>query len=281
MLTIKELQYVDLWANKIPMPGEEYSLNILKEMKKCYELYNQRYKDKSFDIILSNGEEVNFEIMSKNLCHMLGIDFTNIKGDYFNRYRKEVFGDSANNFNSYDLVELILDNMDKVARMDNEPTNQAKAINYYKSSIKCEIFQKLSDFDKFNFAVIRNARPDDKVSKFLFMPSNEGLTPYFMMGLVKDETPDTSIDTYAVSTLLAPQNPKEYFDGTEAMIPTQLLISDNNQLTKIEATAEEKIQLLTMYQNIINKYSIPNMLNIYGDYENMLNEMSKQKTYVK
>ena len=277
MLTIKELQYVDLWANKIPMPGYEYSLNILKEMKKCYEIYNQKYKDKNFDVILSNSEEIEFEIMSRNLCHMLGIDFNNVKGDYFNKYRQEAFGNSSNNFNSYDLVELILDNMEKVAELDNEPTNQAKAINYYKSSIKCEIFQKLSDFDKFNFAVINNGLYEDKNNRNLFVPSNEGLTPYFMMGLLQE--PETN--KYVVSTLLAPQEPKRYFENKEVMIPTQLLISDNDQLTKIEATAEEKIQLLTMYQNIINRYNIPNMMNIYGDYENMLNELSKSKVYTK
>ena len=42
MLTMKELQYVDLWANKTPMPGYDYSLDILKKMKKCYELYNEK-----------------------------------------------------------------------------------------------------------------------------------------------------------------------------------------------------------------------------------------------
>jgi len=277
MLTTKELQYVDLWANKIPMPGYDYSLNILKEMKKCLEIYNNQYKDKDFSIIFSNGEEINFEIMPKNLCHMLGIDFNNIKGEYFNRYKKEAFGLTDNNFDSYGLVELIIDNMEKVAEMDNEPTNPAKAINYYKSSIKCEIFQKLSDFDKFNFAATNNGLYDGKDSKSFFIPSNESLTPYFFMSLLQEE--DT--DRYVVSTLMAPTDPKRFFVDKEISIPTQILISDNDKLTKVEATPQEKIQLLTIYQNIINKYNIPNMMNIYGDYENMLNELTKQKIYTK
>ena len=33
MITTKELQYVEAWATKIPMPGIEYSISVLKEMK--------------------------------------------------------------------------------------------------------------------------------------------------------------------------------------------------------------------------------------------------------
>ena len=279
MLTTKELQYVNAWANKIPMPGYDYSIKILKEMKKCYEIYKNKYQGKEYNMIFSDSEEICFEIMSKNLCHMLGIDFNNIKGEYFDVYRYEAFGTHEPNFTSFDLVELILENMEKVAELDNDPNNSAKAINYYKSSIKCEIFNKLSAFDKFNFALINNGLDveDGKEKRFLFVPSNEALTPYFMMGLVKD----TMEDKYGVATLIAPPEPKGYFEGKEVSIPTQILISDNDQLSKIVATPEEKIQLLTMYANICNKYNMPNMINIYGDYENMLNELSKDKVYIK
>ena len=60
MLTTKELQYVNSWANKVPMPGYDYSIKILKEMKKCLDIYHNQYKDKDFCIIFSNGEEMNF-----------------------------------------------------------------------------------------------------------------------------------------------------------------------------------------------------------------------------
>ena len=45
----------------------------------------------------------------------------------------------------------------------------------------------------------------------------------------------------------------------------------------MNATPEEKIQLLTMYKSIINEYNIPNRINIYGDYETMLNDLSNSK----
>ena len=151
-----------------------------------------------------------------------------------------------------------------------------KILNYYKSQIKCNIFKKLSDFEKFNFAAI-NYNPQDNrydydKQKLLFIPSNESVCPYFVMGIKMSEY--EKIQKYIVNTLMALQEPKRFFENQEVIIPTQILVSDNNELRKLNATAEEKIQLLTMYKNIINTYNIPNKLNISGDYEAMLNQMA-------
>ena len=279
MITSKELKYVDNWASKIPMPGVEYSKAVLEEIRKCYETFNKKYKDKEYSMIFSDSEEIEFEIQDKNLCHMLGIDYSNIKGSFFDNYRLDVFNVGTSNFKSYDLIEMILSNADKVAEYDNDPNNRAKAINYYKSAIKCAIFNKLMDFEKFNFGVINYVGDkedvDYKKQKLFFIPSNEALTPYFMMTIKQDEEVDCQ--KYVVSSLSAPQTPKIYFDNQEVIIPTQILISDNDNLKKVEATAEEKIQLLTMYKSIINEYNIPCRINIYGDYESILNDLANKK----
>ena len=273
MITTKELQYVDIWATKIPMPGEEYSTQVINEIKECYETYKQKYQNKEYNLIFSNGEEITFEIMASNLCHMLGIDYQNIRGEYFKNYRKEVLKIQTSYFSSFDLLEAILENSNKVVAMDNDITNKEKILNYYKSQIKCSIFRKLSDFEKFNFAAINYDANDDKYEynkqKLLFIPSNEAVCPYFMMGIQQSED-----EKYIVNTLMAPRTPKKYFDNQEVIIPTQILVSDKNEFRKLNATAEEKIQLLTMYKNIINTYQIPNKLNISGDYEAMLNQMA-------
>lgn len=107
MITTKELQYVDAWATKIPMPGIEYSISVLKEMKECYETYKRKYQNKEYNLIFSNGEEICFEILACNLCHMLGIDFQNIKGEYFDDYRKDVLDINSYTFTSYDLLEAV------------------------------------------------------------------------------------------------------------------------------------------------------------------------------
>lgn len=302
MITSKELRYVTAWANKTPMPGIEYSLNVLKNIKECYDIYNEKYKDKEYSMIFSNGEELDFEILSKNLCHMMGIDFKNIKSDYFMDYRRDVFGTSASDMSSYELLELIIENMEKVAEFDNDPNNKAKAINYYKSAIKCGVFSRFSDFKEFNFAAI-NDDSSNYHCKFLFLPSNESVAPYFLMGIRKNkenitfdelsdenresedcdsfDENDVSNGKYYVFSLLAPTNPVEFFDGKEVIIPTQILVSDNDSLTKIFATPDEKIGLLTMYENIVNRYNIANKINIFGDYSVMLNDMSNAKVKTK
>ena len=274
MLTKKELKYVDSWANKIPMPGYEYSLKILNRMEECYKLHKEMYQNKEYNILFSNSDEIDIAILEKNLCHMLGVDFNNIRSDYFEKYRKEAFNISDNNFDSYHLLELIFENKERVSELDNDPNNQAKAINYYKSSIKCDIFSKLSDFSKFNFLYIDI--DSEKDMKNLVVASNEELTPYFAMGIVKSNAIEDN-GIYVVNTLIAPTEPKKIFENKTVAIPTQIIISDNANLNKINATPEEKIQLLTMYSNILNKYNIENRINIYGDYENMLNELGKQK----
>ena len=277
MITSKELQYVDNWASKIPMPGYDYSIKVLNELKECVNRFNSKYREKEYNINLSNGEEITFQILDKNLCHMLGIDYNNIKGEYFENYRSTVLGTNCQNLSSYELLELILENAEKVAEYDNDRRYKEKAINYYKSGIKSEIFNKLSDFEQFNFGAINYNPGDGKYDyenqKLFFIPSNESVCPYFMMGIKKD-TVDCN---YFVSTLLAPQEPKQYFDNQEVIIPTQILISDNADLKKLQATADEKIKLLTMYKNIIHEYKLPNKINIYGDYEAMLNEISNSK----
>ena len=172
------------------------------------------------------------------------------------------------------MLELIIENAQRVAEMDNDPRNRMKAINYYKSRIKCEIFDKLCDFSSFNYGAI-NSFSDSEHSgkhKTLFIPSNEPICPYFMMLIRLDE--DEKI--YVPVSTIAPQDPKRYFEGQEVIIPTQMLITDEERLFKISATASEKIKLLTLYKSIINKYQIPNNINIYGDYESMLNDMERE-----
>ena len=55
-------------------------------------------------------------------------------------------------------------------------------------------------------------------------------------------------------------------------------ITPEEKMDKIEATPSEKIALLNQYKSIIETYNLPNMINIYGDYENMLAVSSSVKS---
>lgn len=281
IITSKELDYVSLWASKIPMPGEEYSRQVVEQMKECYEIYKRIYQNKEYSLIFSNGEEINFEIMASNLCHMLGVDYKNIKSDYFENYRKNVLGITSCTFSSFELLEAILENAEKVIELDNDTSNKEKILNYYKSQIKCIIFKKLSDFKKFDFGAINfdpkdGEREYDK-QKLLFVPSNEAVCPYFLMGIkISNPEEEIKLQKYIVNTLMAPKQGeiKNFFKEQEVIIPTQILVSNNDSFIKNSATAADKIRLLTMYKAIINEYGIPNKLNISGDYEAMLNVLN-------
>lgn len=301
MITSKELQYVKSWASSTPMPGIDYSMNVLRKMEECYNIFNSKYRDKEYNIIFSNGEEIKLEILEKNLCHMLGVNYKNLTNEYFANYRKIVLKTETSNITSYELLGLLIEHAKDVAEYDNS-THKEKAINYYKSGIKSTIFKKLSDFEQFNFGAINYDPKDNKYDyinqKLLFIPSNQAICPYFMMGIKKADNVSQDYITY---TLLAPKeyqeavidndtseeseydnnSAKNYFDNQEVIIPTQILISDNNVLNKIQATPEEKMRLLTMYKSIITKYGIPNRLNIYGDYEAMLNDLDRTYQKVK
>lgn len=281
IITSRELDYVTQFANKIPMPGEEYSMQVITQMKECYKIYKQKYLNKEYSLIFSNGEEINFEILASNLCHMLGIDYKKIKGEYFDNYRREHLGITTSSFTSFELLESILEHADEVIKLDNEPSNRAKIINYYKSQIKCSIFHKLSDFENFDFGAINYDPNDGKheydKQKLLFVPSNEAVCPYFFMGIrISNPEDEASLQKYIVSTLMAPKQDttKSFFENQEVIIPTQILVSDDDRFIKNTATASDKIRLLTMYKAIINEYGIPNKLNISGDYESMLNVLN-------
>ena len=290
MITKKELSYINTWPNKTPYPGADYCVKVLEKLVKCFELYNKKYLNRSYTIQFSNNEEINFEILEKNLCHMLGVDYKNINKEIFDFYREKVLGlEPFNAFSSYELLSTIIDRAEDVLNFDRNSLS-CFAINYYRVGIKCDIFSKLADLSKFNYGCINfdkdiftKENPYEVFSptstKLLYAPSDEVVTPYFMMGLKNDNNTDE--EKYIVETLIASENAKKFFAGQEVVIPTQILTDDNGILDKNLASPEEKIKLLREYENIVNAYGIQNGINIYGDYFSMLMSQREKKLTLK
>lgn len=287
MITNKELGYVSTWANKAPYPGIDYANKAVEKLIEAFNNYNKFYSGKEYDIVLSNGEEILFAILSMNLCHMLGIDYKNLSGDYFDSFRRKILPEYQGG--SYNLLKAIIDNIDDVLKYDYD--NGGKILNYYRILIKCSIFDKLSDFSEFNFCVINfdkdkyfessKSEYNGRSTKFFYVQSNEAVSPYFMMGLVptdKDSSEELNIPKYAVETLIAPTNTKDFFNGQEVSIPTQILVNTDSSMDRLEATPSEKIALLNQYKTIISNYGLKNNINIQSDYESMLVESSRVKT---
>ncbi len=297
MITVRELKYAATGTNNVPYPGIYYATKALKKLKEAIECFDTYYNGKQYDIVLSNGEQILFEILSKNLCHLVGIDYKNLTSSYFDYYRENVLG-SYDIPKAYDLLKQIIDNFDEVLRYDHD--NNYRAINYYRVMVKCSIFEKLSNFSKFNFGVINfdkdtyennsNLIISCRSNKFLYVQSNEPSSPYFLMGILlgsdlsrnlNNQHDKNSQDKYVPETLIAPTNTKDFFNNQEVVIPTQILVTTDERMEKIEASPDEKIALLNQYRAILKEHDIPNRINIYGDYESMLAEQASVKTRIK
>ena len=289
MITLKELNYVSDRASKTPYPGLDYATAAAEKLINSVEMYEKYYKGKEFDLILSNGEQFEFEIYPMNLCHMLGIDFKNLSDSYFEYFRRNILGINGLP-RSYDLLTAIVENIEEVLKFDKEDCrNAGKILNYYRMMVKCSIFEKLSDFSKFNFGVIDFVKDVyNKVSgstfrgnaeKLLYVQSNEQVCPYFMMGVLPDgfgkkneteEVVENPTTKYAVETLFAPTNVKNFFLEQKVSIPTQILITTADEMIKKEASPANKIALLNQYKTIVKEYDITNNMDIYSDYMAML-----------
>ncbi|MGM9834513.1 MAG: hypothetical protein ACI31M_01880 [Bacilli bacterium] len=303
MISKKELEYVNLWANKVPYPGMEYCIIAMKKLENGLNLFETKYANRKYNIIFSDQTEIEFEIKQKNINHMLGIDFKNLSSEYFRDFRKKVLDyDPDLTISSYDMLKLIIAHKDKVVEYDEK--NLSRAINYYKISIKCDIFEKLAELERFNYGCInfdKNKfmslngidRFSPKSTKFLYTESDESVSPYFFMGLRNESVHNNSVyedsdeyieeedNLYIVETLIAPEKYQYFFNEQEVVIPTQILTDVNGILNKMLARPEEKIKLLKDYKSIINQYKLPNMINIYGDYLSYLMDSERGKGLVK
>lgn len=313
MISKKELSYISGWASKVPYPGDDYALESMEKLKQAEELFKKTYLNNKYNITLSNNEEIEMEIKAKNLAHMLGIDYKNLSKELFADFRYNVLGiDPYEPLNSYTLLQKIIENSEKVVNYD-KTSDYLKILNYYKVSVKSDIFSKLGNLADFNFGCINFNKEEylknsyseyynPNSTKYLYIPSDEPVAPYFMMGILQptdnpyynnddfqkdnDEVDNDEIivrnKPYIVETSIAPDYVKPFFQNQEVVIPTQILKDTNKELTRINATPSQKKALLKEYRSIITEYELNNRINIYSDYLSMLSqEEEKEKKLTK
>lgn len=283
MISKSELKYVTKSNGYAPYPGDEYAYEVMKELKAANELFKEKYDGKSYSMILSNGEEFEFAILNKNLCHMLGINAKILSSEYAYDTVKRVLGiDYLNKVPTYELLTKIIERSEDVIENERKE-NSFKLINFYKVMIKIAIFKQLTNFQSFDYGVI-NFNRDTFIKnvgeyniglsdKYIFMPSGEVFIPYFMVGLIKN----CGGEDYVPETLIAPENFVDFFKSQEFVLPVQLLIDDNKDFTKLIATPQEKLKLLNRYKEIISTYNTNTNINIFNDYIATLTEDSRNK----
>lgn len=283
MISEDELQYVDKFARMSPYPGDDYAIKTIDKLIDAITFFQKKYQDKEFKLILSNGEEIDFAIKSKNLCHLLGIDYKTFISDYMQSVREKVFDMVFyDQITSYDLLYEIIDRADEVIKNDRYKYNKHKILNYYKVFVKCSMFMKLSDFETFNFGFInfdkeifRDSTGKDlhlKTNKIICAPNDQTLIPYYILGMFQD----IQTNIFVPETLYVTKDFVDFFINQELLVPIQLLINNNknNNFKNIIATPKEKLNILKMYRYIIQEFQTYSYVNIYNDYENTLEELS-------
>lgn len=280
MISRKELQYVSTHTKDVPFPGINYAAEVMENLRSAFKAYEQKYQDKSYNFMLSDGEEFTFEILAKKLAHLLGINYKNLISDFMEPVRIKEFGlKPGTQTSSFELLKIIIERADDIIKHD-ATSKSYKILNYYKIMIRCIAFSKLSTFETFDFGVINFDKekyketgsmfPGDS-TKILFTPSDEAITPYFIMGLKKAED-----GIYIPETVMAPENFCRYLFEQTLLLPIQVIISNNDELNKICATPVEKLNLLNMYKGLIDLYKTNSFIDIYADYESTLKENKKR-----
>lgn len=61
MISRKELSYVNLWANRVPNPGEKYCLEAKEYLNEAVELFNKFYKGNKYNIHLAIMKKLNLK----------------------------------------------------------------------------------------------------------------------------------------------------------------------------------------------------------------------------
>ena len=130
MITTTELKYIKSNAKDVPYPNTEYTNMAFDNLENAFNLFKNTFQGKQYTILLSNGEEIIFEIADRNICHLLGIDFQNLASNYMSITLDCVLDfDSNNQINSFELVERILEKRDEIIRQIRElEKNNAKVL---------------------------------------------------------------------------------------------------------------------------------------------------------
>ena len=281
MISNVELQYVQSTSKNVPYPGDEYARKVINKLSEANDIFKKKYEGKQYSLILSNGEEIHFEVKDRNLSHLLGIDFKSFTSDYMIDHVKKLLGFSQDErMSSYDALKRIIDRADDVIKNDKNIHESKKILNYYKLMIKCSSFSRLSDFEDFNCGFINFDKDiyinqastffQPNSNKFIFTESDEALTPYCMMGLI----PDNGSSILVPETLISPTGYQDFFNNQELLLPVQILINDDNELTKYVAKASDKVKLLNLYKSILNEHRMKAYINIFNDYESIIRESS-------
>lgn len=271
MLTKKELELVN-YKGLTPYPGDQYSLDTLKLIRASLKQYEEFYKNHEYEIILSNGEILEFEISEGNLAHMLGVR----KEILTSLEQKDPKMALDSKSRTYQLLQLIAEEPEYFVEMNKQ--DNYEHFNFYRINVRNKVFQKFSNFYDLNFGCIHfdnesleeKDQTQMKANKFLFTESNEILAPYYMMGLAKSQTGNTYIET-----LFPNLYENKMFRNQKITYPISLSITTPKDFIHKETTNKQKLELYKKLKTNLKEYKIN--LDFEYDFENILSIGAKEE----
>lgn len=281
MITDEELNYKGAWAKHAPFPGREYAIKAIENMFYAFEKYIEVFKDSKYNIGFSNGEVIKYQMKDKNVAHLLGIETSNLKSEWMNETVEKVLGLKPNeDKGSYEILKRILERADDVIKNDSDPKNYM-ILNYYRTLLKSIIFQSLPDFASFDFGVINFDKDNvdegfvkQESSKYIIIPSYEKLVPYFLLGLKQNEFYE-----YIPETTLAIDEIEKYLNNQTLILPTSIISNYKGYIYPNEISSRDQINLLRYFRGIIKSLKTNTEIDIYHNYEKILAEQDKIKSY--
>ena len=272
-MTKEELFYANKPAINAPYPGDDYAYETINKISYALIMFRMKYEGKYFNISLSNGENLNFEIKGCNLAHLLGIDYKMLCSKYMKPLIHNILDISDGyKINSLVILNRIIENADKV--IANDEINPIKLLNYYKIMLKASSFIKFTGFDTFNFGVIDfNKKMYNNIvtkstssasTKYVFSKGDSKLIPYYMMGFKYDE----NFDIMVPETFIAPDNFSDYLYAQQLLLPLELSISNGYKSYENKATINDKIKILNFYKSLVEKYQTDTYINGFREVLN-------------
>lgn len=274
MISNREMKYVNAKVDNehsIPYPGDNYSKDALLELKNSLYLYDVYYKNRDYDILFSNGDNLVFGIQPFNLSHILGVNFNQLRDS-------GIFDDlkcDIDKRTSYDLLNTIVENEDDIIKLNK--LKEYSLLNFYRIKVRSEVFSKFSNFSEFNFGCInfdkdiasKKGYPTTmKSSKFLFTESDDPGFNYYMLGISNNED-----DNYYVETMFPNNIPEKMFAGQEIVMPTVISTTTPSEFNKVEASASQKLRMVKLYDNMARMYN--SKFSYFNDYYSTLSNQAR------
>ena len=173
MISRSELYNVSKFAEDVAFPGKDYAIKTMDNLIDAFNMYVEIFRNTEFNLGFSNGKNIRYKILDKNLSHLLGINIKNLLSESMRYTLENVLGiTSCDGRSSFEILRRILERADEVIKNDSNEKNY-KILNYYRVMLKSLIFLGLPFFDTFDFGCINfNKDAFDYNNMYNFSPES-------------------------------------------------------------------------------------------------------------